>query len=100
MLDDGNALDVLHDKVGQTRLGCSCVEHGGDIRVVQHGQRLALGLKAGNHLPAIHPGFDDLQGHAALYGLILLSQIDNGETALAQDTKQPVRTDLADRLLP
>jgi hypothetical protein len=36
--------------------------------MVHHRQRLALGLKAGDDLPAVHPRLDDLKRDAAFDG--------------------------------
>ncbi len=59
------------------------VEHLGDVGVVHHRQCLALGLEAGDHLLGVHPELDDLQGHPPADGLLLLGQVDDGESALA-----------------
>jgi hypothetical protein len=34
--------------------------------MLHQGQVLALGLKASNNLPGVHPKFDDFQSHVAL----------------------------------
>ena len=82
-LGDGDALDQLHREprpAGGRRPG---VEHLGDVRVVHHRQRLALGLEAGQHFPGVHPGLDDLQRHPAGDRLALLGHPDGAEAALA-----------------
>ena len=48
----GDALDQFHDEERPAVGGRAGVEHLGDVRVVHQGQRLPLGLEAGEHLPA------------------------------------------------
>jgi len=66
----------------------------GDVRVVHQRQSLPLGLEADDHFPAIHPRFDDLQGHFAADRTRLLGHVDDTEAAFADSLKQFVRTDL------
>src|SRR5438128_12131625 len=40
------------------------------------GQGLALGLEPANHLPGVHAGFDDFQGHQPPQGPLLLGHED------------------------
>jgi hypothetical protein len=55
--------------------------------MVHHGQGLPLGLEAGDHLPAVHPRLDDLEGDLALDGLGLLGH-ENGAHAAFADLLQ------------
>ena len=48
--------------------------------MIHQGQRLALGLEPGDHVPGIHPQLDDLQGHPAANRLFLLRHIDHPVT--------------------
>ena len=57
---DRHALDEVHDEVRPAGVGRAGVEHAGDVRVVHQGQGLALGLEAGDDLPGVHPGLDEL----------------------------------------
>src|SRR4051812_20867561 len=50
----------------------SRVENLRDVRMIHHGEGLALGLESGNDLPAVHAQLDNFQGHAALDRLALL----------------------------
>src|SRR5207237_7580317 len=65
-LGDRDPLDQFHDEVGPAGVGRAGVEDAGDVRVVHHGQRLALGLEAGDHGPRVHAGLDALECDAAL----------------------------------
>ncbi len=40
-----------------------------------------MGLEAGDHLAGVHPELDDLQCHPPTDGLLLLGEVDDGETA-------------------
>ena len=49
VLGDRHALDEFHDEVRPAVVGRAGVEDLGDVRVVHQGQRLPLGLEAGEH---------------------------------------------------
>ena len=61
--------------------------------MVHHGQRLPLGLEAGDDLAAVHAGLDDLEGDLALHRLGLLGHEDGAHAAFANLLKQLVRAD-------
>src|SRR5262249_21953393 len=54
---------------------------------------LALRLKARDHLPAVHPRFQNLESYFATNGLLLLGHEDDAEAAFADFLHQLVRTD-------
>ena len=56
VLGDRHALDQFHDEVGPAGVGGAGVEDPGDVGVVHQGQRLPLGLEAGDDLPLSMPG--------------------------------------------
>ena len=58
---DRYAFDVFHDEVGPAAVGQPSVEHFRDVGVVHHGQRLPLGLEAGQNGFRVHAGLDQLQ---------------------------------------
>ncbi len=62
---DRGAADELHDEVRSPLLGLAAVEDFGDVRVVHHRERLALGLEARDDLAGVHAGFEDLDGDTA-----------------------------------
>ncbi len=62
--------------------------------MVHERQGLALGLEPGQHLPAIHARFDQLEGHPPPHGLMLLGHEDDPHAALADLLQQLIRTDL------
>ena len=90
---DRDALDQLHDEVGASRVGRAGVEDLGDIGMIHHRQRLALGLEPGDHLARIHPRLDDLEGDLAVDRLRLLGHVDDPHPALADLLEQLVRAD-------
>ena len=94
VLGDGDALDQLHREVGPAALGAAGVEHAGDVGMVHHRQRLPLGLEAGDHLPAVHAGLDDLERHAAADRLLLLGHVDDAHAPFADLLQQLVGADL------
>src|SRR5262245_22845292 len=47
--------------------GHPCIEHLGDVWMVHHGQRLALGFEAGDYLLGIHAKLDDLERDATAH---------------------------------
>jgi hypothetical protein len=98
IVGNGDALDQLHNEVGQAGLRRAGVKHLGDVRVFHKGQRLSLRLKAGNDLPRVHAWLGDFQRHLAADRLLLLSDEDETHTALADLFHQPVRAD--DRTRP
>ena len=95
VLGDGHALDILHHKIGTTGLRGAGIMYRGDVRMIQQGQGLALGLEPGNDLPGVHTGFDDLQCHAPCHRRALLSQVHNAAAALAEHTDELIPIDLA-----
>ena len=78
-----HALDQLHDEVRPAGVGRAGVEHPGDVGVVHQGQGLPLGLEAGDDLPRVHAGLDELQRDQALDRLGLLGHPDGAHAALA-----------------
>jgi hypothetical protein len=63
------------------------------LGMVHHRERLALGLEAGDDLPAVHAGLEDLEGDAALDRLALFGHPDFAEAAFADLLQQLVAAD-------
>ena len=61
--------------------------------MVHEGQRLPLGLEAGDHVARVHAGLDDLQRDLAADGLLLLGDEDEAHAAFADLLHQLVRAD-------
>ena len=55
--------------------------------------RLALGLEARHHLPAVHAQLDDLDRDLAAEGLVLLGQVDDAHAAFAQGPHDAIGPD-------
>ena len=93
VVGDGDAADQLHDEVGAAAVGGPGVNDAGDVGVVHHRQRLALGLEAGDDLPGVHAGLDDLQRHLAAHGVRLFGDVDDAHAPLADQLPQRVGAD-------
>jgi hypothetical protein len=65
--------------------------------MVHHGQRLPLGLEAGDDLLGIHPGLDHLEGNNALERPHLLGPEDRAHAPFADLLQQPVGSDVRTR---
>ena len=92
-LGDGDAADQLHDEVGPAAGGLAAIEDLGDVRMVHQGQRLPLGLEAGDDLARVHARLEDLEGDLAADRLLLLGHEDDAEAAFADLLQQLVRAD-------
>jgi hypothetical protein len=93
VLGDRHAADEFHHEVRMAARGGAGVEHAGDVRMVHEGERLPLGLEAGDHVAGVHARLDDLEGHFAADRLLLLGDEDQAEAAFADLLHQPVRAD-------
>ena len=89
------APDQLHDEVGTAGRGDAGVEDARDVAVVHAGERLSLGVEAGEHLLAVHTQLDQLEGHLAAHRLELLGTPDLAHAASAELLEQLVRPDPA-----
>ena len=87
------AIDEFHHEVGPALLGASRVVDAGDRRVVHHGQRLTLGLEAGEDGRRVQAGLEHLQSDAPTHRFALPGAVDDGEATLADLFDDPVRTD-------
>ena len=93
VLGNADTGDVLHSKVGLTLFGRPRLEDPGHVRMVHHRQGLPLGLEPGDDLAGVHAQLDDLQGDPPADGLLLLGQVDNPHSALAEDFENPEGAD-------
>jgi hypothetical protein len=92
-LRDGDAVDQLHDEIGPAARRGVGVEDAGDVLVVHERQGLPLRLEAGEDLPAVHAGLDDLQGNLAANRMLLLGHVDDAHAAFADLLEQLVRAE-------
>ena len=72
VLGDGYAGHVLHSEVRPALLRGPGVEDLGHVGVVHQRECFPLRVKAGDNLLGVHPQLDDLEGHPAMNGLLLL----------------------------
>ena len=84
VVGDSNTAHQFHHEVGAARLGCAGVQDPGNVGMVHHRQRLALGLNPGDHTAGVHAELDHLEGHPATNGLCLFGDIDHAATAFAE----------------
>ena len=96
---DRHAAHQLHHEIGSPGLGRTGVEHPRDVGMLHQGERLALGLEAGDYLCRVHAGFDDLERDPPPYRLLLLRHPDHAEPALADFLEQLVIPDAHARRL-
>jgi hypothetical protein len=73
----------LHDKIGPAGLCRPSIQDLGDVRMIHHCQRLALGFEPRNDALGVHPELDYLQGHAAAHRFLLFRHIDYTAAAFA-----------------
>ncbi len=90
IIGDPIARAQLHDEVGAAGIGGARVEHFGDVRMIQHRQRLAFLLETGDDLPCVHSQFDYFQCHAAADRVLLFGFVDNSHSAGTQDPNDSV----------
>ena len=88
---EGPAGDELHHQVGPAVVRGAAVEEGGDVRVLEPGQDLALRPQATQQAPRRDPGTDQLQGHLALEALVVPNR--------AVDRTHPAAADLGDQAI-
>ena len=69
------------------------IEHLGDVRMIHHRQRLALGFEAGDDLLGVHAQLDDLERDAAAHRFLLLGHVDHAAAAFADFLEQFVAAD-------
>ena len=93
VVDDRDALDQLHDEVGPAAFRRAGVEDAGDVGVVHQRQRLPLRLEAGDDVARVHARLDDLQGHLAANGVLLLGDEDQAHPSLADLLHQLIGAD-------
>ncbi len=62
--------------------------------MVHHRQRLSLGLKAGDDLPAVHAGLDNLECNTATDRLLLLGHVHHAHAPFADLLQELVGADL------
>ncbi len=87
---DRDTIDPLHDEVGASGGAGTGVEDASDIGMVHHGEGLALGVEAREHLPAVHAELDDFEGYLAAYGADLFGEIDGAHAAFADEAHESV----------
>ncbi len=87
-------LDVLGDDVAEAVVGPAHVVDGDDARVVEPGEGAGLGQVGLDILATEDPiRVGHLDRHGAVE-IVVLSQIDPAETAMAQESDHPVATEL------
>ena len=90
VVGDGYATDQFHHKVWAALLCGARIEHLGDVRMIHHRQRLALGFEPGGDLLRVHAQLDDLERDAAAHRFGLLSDIHDAAAAFADVLEQLV----------
>jgi len=99
ILGDAHAAHQFHDEVRAARRGGTTIMHLGDVRMVHHRQRLALGFEARDDLPRVHAKLDDLERDAAANGFLLLRHVNDAASSLTDFLKEFVASDALAGLL-
>ena len=89
----------FHDEVGPAGVGRARIQNPGDIRMVHEGQRLPLGLEAGDDSLGVHAQLDNLERHSAADGLLLLGHVHRPAAAFPDLLEEFVGTDPVSGLL-
>src|SRR4030095_11748823 len=90
VIGDADAAYQFHHEEESPGVGRARIEHLGDVRMVHHRQRLALGFEPGDEPAAVHAQLDDLERHAAAHRLGLLRDIYHAAPAFADALQQLV----------
>src|SRR5260221_12628957 len=73
VISDSNAAHQFHHEIGTAGVSRAGIENLGDVWMIHEGQRLTLGLEAGDDRACVHPKLNDLDRDLAPNGLGLLS---------------------------
>src|SRR4051812_2464333 len=87
---DLDPLDQFHDKVRPTSVGCTGIQHPGNVGMIHEGQRLALGFEAGDNTFGVHAQLDHFKSDPTPDRFLLLGHIDNSAAAFADLLEQLV----------
>jgi hypothetical protein len=90
---DRNATHVLHREIRTAIAGRPGIQDAGDVRVREHGQRLALELEARNDFARAQAELEHLERDLPPHRLPLLGQEHLAHRALAEALQDPVRAD-------
>ncbi len=90
---DGRSFHVFHREIGPAGHGGAGVVDLGDVRMIQKGQSLTFGLKAGQDPPGIHPRLDHFDRDSPPDLSFLFGQKDRPHAAFAKSSKQLVPAD-------
>ena len=74
------------------------VQDFGDVGMVHHRQRLALGFEARDDRPRVHAQFNHLQRHQAAHRFFLFRHVNGAATAFADFLQDFIMPDLRPRL--
>src|SRR5215469_12971820 len=93
IIEDGLALEVLHDEVGAA-VKEAAIEQPRDVGMLEAREDLALGVEAAQHCIGIHAALDDLDGGALLELAVgAFGQVDGAHAAAAELTHHAPRAE-------
>ena len=96
MTIDALAIDIFRHQEGIARRGDSSIEQPGDVVVIQHGQKLALGFEAAEKFAVRQIAGHHFQCHRLLELTVgALGQIDRAHSSTAQQMERAVRAKLS-----
>src|SRR4051794_34072211 len=82
-VSDPCAVDQFHDKEWTPCVGCSCIKHPGNPRMIHQCERLPFCLKPADHGNGIHSQLDHLQRYVPSYRLDLLGHVNDSTAPFA-----------------
>jgi hypothetical protein len=80
---DANAADQFHDEERPAGVSGAGVVNASDVRMVHHGEGLALGFEASDDGLCVHAQPDDFEGDTAAHGFLLFGHVNNTAAAFA-----------------
>lgn len=90
VLVDRYTFNHFHDKIRLPMIGCRAIEHAGDMRVIQHCQRLSLSMKSIQYQLRVHSLFHEFQCDPPRDGGDLLRLPNGPHASFAQEFEKLV----------
>ena len=98
VIGDLDPAHQFHDEIRPASIRRARVQDLGNVRMVHHRQRLALGLEPRDDALGVHAQLDDLQRHPTAHRLFLFGHINDAATAFTDLLQDFIMPDLRPRL--
>ena len=93
IIDQGDAVDVLHREVGPPIAVHAGIEHTRDRGMIHPRERVPFGLEAAQHCLGVQAGLDALDCDLTLHRFALLGEVYDAHAAFADAPDHAVRAD-------